>query len=162
MTSSESSARAAFAYKVALFGAFLVAKAYVSTFDPIRNTSNSMKPLLKRGTLAFLDHKHVDVHDVVAFRDEEHGGIIVHKVASVDIVNGQEELVTYGIANMANDTRALKRENIVGRMALLETAVLCTRDSAATAVKFLSPPVWIRNTNGLRPCPLSDLRSQAE
>lgn len=80
--------------------------------------SGSMSPTIEVGSLIVVAEKeaeNINISDIVTFKTEN-GTVVTHRL--VDIINDGTDYVMRGDANSTNDPVTLKKENIIGSVAL--------------------------------------------
>lgn len=93
----------------------------VSGFFPIYMVgvgSNSMQPKINKGDAVIIqkvkDYKKLKENDIIAFKNEKNGKVIIHRIKEVTTTNGKLSFVTKGDANNTADTNVVFTSQING------------------------------------------------
>lgn len=81
--------------------------------------SNSMEPAITTFSLnivKYCDTSNINVGDIVLYRSEKRDINIIHRVVSIESVNGNKSLTVKGDANPTADSEYITDSNIIGKL----------------------------------------------
>lgn len=99
---------------------FIVATAFGAfPIVPVSIISGSMEPIIKKGDVVIIKKcgfDDVNENDVIQYRLNNH--TVVHRVKSIDNLNGETVLTTKGDNNALDDKKPVKSNQIIGKVKL--------------------------------------------